>query len=796
MKYNPTPVWNSRQCVNLTHLTLLLALLLRATVPAASLETPKQEPFFAEKLLEMDTAIEQTISSNRIPGGVLWLERQGTSYHKAYGNRALIPKIEKMTEDTIFDAASLTKVIACAPAVMILVERGKINLDAPVVSYIPDFTGGGKENITIRHLLTHTSGLRSGIGSLPDGAGTAAAIKKACQEKLLSDPGATFRYSDINFFMLGEVVHRVSGQPLNEFATKEIYGPLKMVDTVFLPSSKTVPRIAPTEKIGSKVLRGVVHDPTSRSMGGVAGHAGLFTTAADLARYARMMLNLGALDGVRILREETVRMMTSVQTADSTGARRGLGWDIDSGYSRPRGKHFPLGSFGHTGFTGTSIWIDPFSQTFWIFLSNRVHPDRSGNVLPLQARLADLSAEAVKDFNFEFVPGSLAPRSAGKPGAMLPAGDVRNGIDVLAEENFARLKGRRIGLVTNHTGQDRSRTPTIDLLFNAPGVTLKALFSPEHGIRGALDEKVADSTDAKTGLPVYSLYGARRQPIPEQLAGLDTLVFDIQEIGCRFYTYISTMGNCLEAARKSHLKIFVLDRVNPINGIAVEGPVLNGKTNFTGFHQIPVRHGMTMGELAKMFNEERGIQADLEVVPLKNWSREAWFDQTGLPWTNPSPNMRSLAEAALYPGIGLLETTALSVGRGTDTPFEIIGAPYIDDLKFCAELNRAGLKGVRFVPIRFTPSASVYKGTNCQGVNIIITDRDACEVVDIGVTAASILHQMHPKEFLLPKFNTLLVEPGTIAAVKENQPLAKIKAAWAGNLTEFKTRREKFLLYR
>src|SRR5438093_1227873 len=531
---------------------------------------------------------------------------------------------------------------------MLLVERGQLDLEQRVQTYLPEFKGDGKEAITIRQLMTHTSGLRPDISTQPAWSGYDTAIHMACAEKLVTPPGTAFRYSDINFFLLGEVVRRVSGMKLNEFVEREVYRPLKMVDTAFRPimtsnvtgmapdSSRRNPgagalpaggvntraattagavatdattpitRIAPTEGIDNMILRGVVHDPTARYMGGVAGHAGLFTTAADLARYVRMLLNLGELDGVRLFRPETVRLMTSVQTPDNIPARRGLGWDIDSAYSRPRGKIFPLGSYGHTGFTGTALWIDPFSKTFWILLSNRVHPYGRGSVLALESALANLAAEAVVGFNFSYIPGSLPPRPTEEPSPppeVLKTVRVLDGIDVLVKQKFAPLKGLRVGLVTNQTGHDRGRNSTIDLLRAAGEVQLKALFSPEHGIRGALDEPVSDTTDEKTGLPVYSLYGTRRAPEPEQL-------------------------------------------------------------------------------------------------------RDLWFDQTELPWTNPSPNMRNLEEAILYPGVGLLES-ALSVGRGTDMPFEIIGAPYIDDVKLAGELNRGGLTGVRFVPVRFTPKASV-----------------------------------------------------------------------------------------
>jgi uncharacterized protein YbbC (DUF1343 family)/CubicO group peptidase (beta-lactamase class C family) len=755
--------------------------------------------FRSEKIAEIDAAIEQTIASKGCPGGVVWIEHRGVSYHKAYGNRSLIPAFEAMSEDTIFDMASLTKVVACTPAVMLLVERGQLDLDEPVSTYIPEFTGGGKENVTVRLLMLHLSGLRGDIETQSDWQGQPAAIQKACQEKLLTRPGSAFRYSDINFFLLGEIVQRISKTPLEEFVAREIYQPLKMVDTGYLPPSSKIGRIAPTEVVNGKPWRGIVHDPTARHMGGVAGHAGLFSTAADLARYARMLLNQGELDGVRIFKPETVSLMTRVQTPESLDIRRGLGWDIDSGYSGPRGKLFPIGSYGHTGWTGTSIWLDPFSQSFVIFLSNRNHPDESGGVGGLRAELGTLTAEAIFDFNFAYVPGALAARgdneaapqrSVQKPVQL----KTLQGIDVLVKEHFAPLKGLRIGLVTNHTGHDRERNPTIDLFKTAPEVQLVSLFSPEHGIRGAMDEPVGDTVDEKTGLPVYSLYGASLKPKAEQLTNVDALVFDIQDVGCRFYTYTATMALAMEAAAENKKKYFVLDRVDPINGTTLDGPVLVGEPSFVAFHSVPLRYGMTIGELAKMFKTERHCDANLTIIPLENWHRDAWFDQTGLPWTNPSPNLRNLTEAILYPGVGLLET-ALSVGRGTDTPFELIGAPYIDELKLAEELNQSGLAGVRFVPVQFTPTYSVHKDELCHGVYILLTDRDACDVVDVGVQTAKILYHLYPKDFSPDKMDRLLKHPPTLAAIKADRPLEEIHATWKNDLEAFRKYRAKYLIY-
>ena len=752
---------------------------------------PVTQTFAPAKLAEIGQAINKAMGEKRLPGAVVWLERNHVVFEKAYGQRQILPGPEPMTEDTIFDLASLTKVFATAPSIMLLMERGKIEIDAPVKRYLPEFTGQGRDAITIRNLLTHTSGLRPGLSLADAPMGYTAGIARALIEKPVRPPGTEFVYSDINFMLLGEIVRRVSGEPLNQFAEESFYRPLKMSHTGFLPPAAEIRQIAPTEIVGGVVLRGVVHDPVSRHLGGVAGHAGLFSTIDDLARFCRMMLNGGRLDGVRVFKSSTVRWMTSVQTPLGVPDRRGLGWDIDTGYSR-RGKVFPIGSYGHTGWTGTMVWIDPFSKTFLICFSNRVHPDGKGDVRALERTLSTLGAQAVVGFDFDHVPGALPAMPAP---AIEPRAVVLNGIDVLETNQFKPLRGLRIGLITNHTGRDRKGRATVDLLREAPGVQLKVLFSPEHGIRGDVDAQVGDSVDPQSGLPVYSLYGKRRAPEPGQLEGLDALVFDIQDIGTRFYTYIATLGNCLEAAGKAHLRFFVLDRVNPITGAAFEGPINEGDPIFTAFHHIPVRHGMTIGELARLINDERGFGAGLEVIPVRGWKRTLWFDQTDLNWTNPSPNMRNLTAAALYPGIGLLETTSLSVGRGTEAPFERIGAPFIDEYKLAAALNALTFPGLRFEPIRFTPDSSTYKGQSCGGVRIILGDRGLCHPVSAGLAIARVVRDLYPERFDLAKINTHLRNHATIDALGRGDTIEKIEGSWRESLREFETRRAKFLIY-
>ena len=724
---------------------------------------------------QIDHAIRSAVADGHIAGGVIWLERRGSIHNRPSGLQVTGARAEAMAIDTIFDVASLTKVIATAPCMMLLVERGRAGLDDPLFRYFPRFRGEGRENITIRHLMTHTSGLRAGLRQ-KDWSGREMGIELALAESPLDTPGTVLRYSDLNSILLAAVVETVSGRPLEQFAREEIFEPLRMNDTLFLPPPSLFSRIAPTSSGADS--RGVVHDPTARRMDGVAGHAGLFTTAYDLAIFARMLLGGGAVHGVRLFRPETVALMTSVQTPSTISARRGLGWDIDTTFSGARGSLFPPGSsFGHTGFTGTSIWIDPSSQTFVIFLTSALYPHGRGEVRELRKTI-----------------GTLAARAAGyRERAQQP---VLNGIDSLARQEFAPLEGSRIGLITNHTGRDRNGRSTIDILHSAARTQLVALFSPEHGIRGAVDEKVGDSIDEKTRLPVYSLYGATRRPLPEQLTGIDTLVFDIQDIGTRFYTYISTMALAMEAAKERGIRFVVLDRVNPVSGHHLEGPLAEGESHFTAIHPLPVRHGMTAGELARMFNEEKRIGVDLEVIKLEGWSRSTWLDQSQLAWINPSPNMRSLTAATLYPGVALLEATTISVGRGTETPFELIGAPFIDAEQLVAALRDEKLPGIAFEPVEFTPSASMYKGEQCRGVRMKITDREALRPVDAGIALALLLHRLYPQEFDLERVNLLLRHRPTIEAIRQRRSLQQIRQLWVPEIEDFLKRREPFLLYR
>lgn len=711
----------------------------------------------------LDAAVARAIAEKRAPGAVVLVQRKGkVVHHRAYGDRQVQPSREPMTVGTVFDLASLTKPIATGTAVMLLIQKGKLRLEDPVAKHLPAFARHGKDHVTVEHLLLHTSGLIADNAVADYLDGKAKAIENICDLKLKTAPGERFTYSDVGFVVLGEIVEKLSGQPLDAYCAKRIFEPLGMTDTTFRPGKALAARCAPTEKVNDAWLRGTVHDPRARAIGGVAGHAGLFGTADDLAKYTRMLLA----DGGGVLKPETVKLFTTPR--DVPGGQRTPGWDARTSYSAPRGKH--LAGFGHTGFTGTSLWIDPKSQTVVIILTNRVHPDGKGNVTALRSQVADLVA------------GGPAP--------------VRTGLDVLARENFKRLAGKRVGLVTNHTGVDASGTSAIDLLHKAPGVKLTALFSPEHGIRGLVDATVPDGKDEKTGLPIYSLYGKTRRPTKEQLAGLDVLVYDIQDIGCRFYTYISTLGYILEEAARHNVAVVVLDRPNPIGGVAVEGPILDAKAeSFVAYHPLPVRHGMTVGELALLFNAERKIGAKLEVIKAENWRRENLFDRTGLEWRNPSPNMRSLTAALLYPGVGLLETTNVSVGRGTDRPFEVLGAPWIDGRALAAALNAAELPGVRFVPTRFTPTGSVHAKAGCGGVQVYVTDWGRFESLPVGFTIAATLRQLYPADWQTTRYNVLLGNEAILQRLTKGDPASALLQRAEPGRKAFLDVRKRYLLY-
>ncbi len=750
----------------------------------------------------IDRTIDDAIAQQKLPGAVLIVGHQGKIvYEKAYGRRAIVPKPEAMTADTIFDLASLTKVVATTTALMQLFEQGKFRLNDKVTDYIPEFQGG-KSAITLRNLFTHFSGLKPDVPLAHPWSGYQTGVQLACTDPPDGAPGARFVYSDINFILLGELVHRLSGEMLSDYARDHIFRPLGMKDTMFQPPPALLPRIAPTERAtaDSPPLRGVVHDPTARNMGGVAGHAGVFSTAQDLARFAQMILNGGELDGVRIAGAATIQKFTEPQSPPDQPNLRGLGWDIDSPYSSNRGELFPIGSFGHTGFTGTSLWIDPQSQTYVILLANSVHPSGHPSLTALRSKVATIAAANIgiqtrgltlTGYSETFIAAGVH-RVVGRNAA------TRSGLDVLAERNFQELQGKHVGLITNQTGVDRLGRRNIDLMRRA-GIAIAALFSPEHGFAGREDRPdIGDAADAATGIHIYSLYGATERPTPEMLRGVDAVVFDIQDVGARFYTYETTLVYAMEAAAKAAIPFYVLDRPNPIGGTHVEGPLLEAAhTSFVGYLAgLPVRHGMTMGELARFANGEKKIGVALTVIPLADWRRGDWFDSTNLPWVDPSPNMRSFNAALLYPGLALLEAAKnFSVGRGTDAPFEQVGADFIGGGELAAWLNSRQIPGVRAYATSFTPTESNFRGVRIEGVRFVVTNRELFDSTRLGLELAAALEKFYPGKIDFSACARLIGSDDVIRRLAAGEDPRTIQQSFTDAVASFVQLREKYLLY-
>ncbi len=774
---------------------LVVVALLLFSAPVAALAQP------VTWMQAADEAIRDAVAASEVPGVVLVVgQRDQILHRKVLGWRATVPRPELMTAETIFDLASLTKVVATTPSVLKLWEMGKVDLNAPLGRYLKEFDTPAFQDVTVARLLTHSAGMPDLPSREAMAKGFPEAARLQARAGLAVAPGTTFLYSDTGFILLGELVRRVSGERLDRFAQRTFYTPLGMRDTAFDPPKSWQKRIAPTEVVNAHgPLRGVVHDGNARLLHGVAGHAGVFSTAADLSRYCRMLLAGGALGGKRYLKESTVRAMFSPHVIGET--TRALGWDMASPYSRTLGSFFPMGSVGHTGYTGTAIWMDPPTQTYMIVLTNRVHPYGKGDVAELRRRIS--AAVGTRFAPREEPPVALAPESApaapAADGSARPEGPTVSGLDRLVAEDFAPLSGRTIGLITNQTGIDAQGRRGVDLLAAAaPKVRLKALFSPEHGITGQVDANVPNSRDAATGLPIWSLYGPARRPSPEMLNGIDTLVFDIQDVGVRYYTYLTTLVYALEEGGRRGLQVVVLDRPNPITGAVVEGPLMDpDMRSFTAPHTIPVRTGMTIGEFARMVVGERKLPVKLTVIPLENWRRGQWYDETGLPWVNPSPNIRSQTQALLYTGIGLLEATNVSVGRGTDMPFEVVGAPWITDPQALADaMNARGLAGVQFRPVFYTPTSSVYANTSVGGVRMEVTDRDAIRPVTVGLALGRELMERYPGNFRPAAIQNLLVNRVTMWSILRGEPFVRIMGWVDVSRAAFLQRRESYLIYK
>jgi uncharacterized protein YbbC (DUF1343 family) len=612
---------------------------------------------------------------------------------------------------------------------MMLVGEGRLELDAPVQDFLPRFRGAGKDQVTVRHLLTHSAGVDWWAPLYKEIEGPRAYLERIQAMALVHEPGTVAKYSDLGIILLGEILQRAAGKPLELFVRDRLFAPLGMNDTLYRPlvtRPGLLARVAPTENDPwrGRVLRGEVHDENAHALGGIAPHAGLFSTADDLARFAQMVLWGGVYDHHRFVPRGVVETFTR-RAGIVPGSTRALGWDTKSATDSSAGTLFSASAYGHTGFTGTSIWIDPDRQLFVILLTNHVHPTR-------QNRLIREARPAVADA----VVRALAEPAA-TPGRENAA--VRAGLDRVAEGDVPELAGRRLGLIANAASVTRGGRHAIDVLRDR-GLELVRLFSPEHGLRGesAAGERVASLVDAASGLPIVSLYGDHTQPSKEDLAGLDALVFDLQDAGVRFYTYSTTLLLALEAAARDGVELIVLDRPNPLGGVRVAGPPSAPRAqlpaSFVNRAPGPLVHGLTLGEMARYANARLARPAKLTVVEMNGWRRSMTWGDTGRGWVPPSPNLRSPQAALAYPGVALLESTNVSEGRGTEAPFLLVGAPWLDPGAIEVEVP-----GFRLSPARFTPHASAaapqpkYDGVECAGVRIEVTDPRLADPYRLGI---------------------------------------------------------------
>jgi SSS family transporter len=885
--------------------------LLCVTRAGVSQGAPGKAPDFGA----VSTLLNDAVAAHRPPGAVVLIGHGGrVVFEEAYGDRKLAGEpgldgepsaAEPMTEDTIFDMASLSKCLSTAIAVMQLYEQGKVQFDEPVEKYLPEFNAGHdpeRAKVTVRMLLTHTSGEAPDV-NLKDAWGLSApdfmeGVHRALTTPLMSAPGEVFRYSDINFVLLGYMVQVLSGEPLDVYAQEHIFKPLGMTETRYLPLAKAcgphrvvgaaiawapapkgrelfacpkgdwstslLTRIAPeahddeakadpaTNPDYDRLLRGSVHDPTTRRMGGVAGHAGVFSTAHDVSLLAQALLDrLAGRPSNFPLKQSTLELMVAPQqpghaagqvaaanaaerAAIAAGAKpaaaglaphypavqgqdlRGFGWDIDTAFSKPRGVVFPIGSFGHTGFTGTSLWMDPGSDTYVILLANAIHPRGNPPISNLRGEVASAAAAALGLYGSTTAAGGARRSSA-----------TMTGIDVLEAEHFAPLAGGPgradhplvLGVLTNQTGLDRAGRRTVDILATdlpkaVPGAKLAAIFSPEHGIFGKQDSMhVEGEVDAATGLHVTSLYGpteADKRPSHEMLKDLDAVVIDLQDAGVRFFTYDTVAGYFLEAAAKEKaeyhhdLKIVVLDRPDLIGGEAVQGPVSDeglttGVASYIDYMPLPVRTGMTIGELAKYIVGVKHLDVDLTVVAMEHWSRAQYFDETGLPWTNPSPNLRTMTAAVPYPGLGFLDYSPVSVGRGTDTPFEFFGAAWMHAAEVAEALNARHIPGVSFAATTTSVAENAnhypFHGQTISAVRIAVTDRRVLDSPEMGVEILSLLHRMYPTQFQVEKTLRLVGSRSTLDAIERGDDPRAIAEGWAAKLAAYVEARRPFLMY-
>lgn len=716
--------------------------------------------------MNFQQALQRAVQLAEVPGAVLCVGDLDTTYFLgAHGDRQLIPDRAPSQNETLYDLASLTKVVCTATAIMQLRDQDRLSLDQPVTDFIPipEFRA-----MTLRHLFTHTSGLVPGFWYYKTMTTFEEMMEHYADEGIKHPVDYHHDYSDVGFMLLGKVVEISSGQTLDHYFQQHIATPLQLTRTRFTPPEDWKANTAPTEddrNFRNQLIHGVVHDENAYALGGVSGHAGLFSTAGDLAKFCR-----GLLEGL-LLSNDTLREMTTLGIKPLY-PWQGLGWQIDPWLTKSTGFLPSRTAFGHTGWTGTSMWLDREKGLFTVLLSNSCHPDR--NTRDNTTLRREVHIAIAREF--------------------YTTTNTHSGLDRIIRENFSRIQGKRIALLTNHAAVDQTGRHILDALAECPDLRLIRLFSPEHGIRGQAEagEKVDGQ---ESPVPVTSLYGTRKAPTPAELNDIELFVVDLQDIGVRYYTYMATMKNCIEACAKARVPILILDRPNPLGGVTLEGPIAQETESLVSCSEIPARHGMTMGELGLWFAQRdlRPHRPNITINYLDSWQPQRLFPQISLPWRAPSPNMPSFETALVYVGTCLIEGTNLNEGRGTDTPFLIFGAPWLDAAGIIDAIPPELTPGLTLTAEAYTPRSIPGKATSpkfqdqeCQGIRIAIQHPKAVRAFRTTLALIIAIRERHPGALEFTQmFRLLAGGPDLLNRIEAGESAQFITETYAAQLSKF-----------
>ncbi len=721
------------------------------------------------QLQALKQALEWAIKGAGAPGATACVGvAGGEMLIEAAGYRALTPSRESAEKDSLYDLASLTKVIATTTAVMLLIEEGRLSLEQRITEFIPL---SNLNAFTVRHLLTHTSGLPAWRAWHQEASGMLEYVEHIAEAAAGAVPDRSRTYSDMGFILLAKIVEQATRDSFDAFCRQRIFEPLGMKDTLFTPPEALRPRCAPTERCSwrNRMLRGEVHDENASAIGGVSGHAGLFSTARDLGVFCSALL-----EG-RLVKEETLAEMTRGGQVPCY-PWQGLGWWVDPWTSGANGYLPSRTAFGHTGWTGTSIWMDRDRKNYAILLSNTCHPTREKrNNGELRRRFYAAAADA--DY----------PNST----------NAHTGLDKLLRNEFSDIAGKRLALLTNSAAVDQLGRSIMDVfnLCGAPKPSL--LYSPEHGFFGQA-EAGAHVASEKGDIPIVSLYGDRKHPSAEELRQIDLFAVDLPDIGARYYTYMDTMKNCMAACAEHNVPMLILDRPNPVGGAILEGPVAREYGSPVCCAPLPIRHGMTLGELALYFKDVFFSKTKLSVTVLsaENWWRELQADVCALPWKAPSPNIPSAETALMYIGTCLFEGLNMNEGRGTDTPFLVCGAPWLDAEAVLADLSAQDAPGCDLKPVLYIPKSIPGKAANpkhqdklCRGIRFQIVDWQAARPFTTAAALIGAIHKRHDELAWAPFFDTLAGGPWLREQILSGQPAREIAAGLQAELAAFDAKR-------